>query len=70
MVDERGAEGAARSFFDLVVLVCWQPRRPSAGMVDGVLVLLGPKNLSKGGTQEERRRVLCGDEEEAPNEGK
>ena len=56
-VDERGAEIAA-GFFDLVDLVCWQPRRPSAGMVDGVLVLLGPKNLSKGGTQEERRRVL------------
>ena len=42
-VDERGAEGAARNFLDLVVLVCWQPRRPSAGMVDGVLGVLGPK---------------------------
>ena len=39
----RGAFGAARKFFDLVVLVCSKPRRPSAGMVDSNLVLLGQK---------------------------
>ena len=39
----RGPEGAAPKFFDLVVLVCCEPRRPSAGMVDSLLVLLGQK---------------------------
>ena len=42
-VHGRGPEGALPKIFDLVVLVCCEPRRPSAGMVDSLLVLLGQK---------------------------
>ena len=60
----RGPFGAAPKFFDLVVLVCCEPRRPSAGMVDSLLVLLGQKNWElkqqkmRRSTREEEKRTL------------
>ena len=44
-VHGRGPEGALPKIFDLVVLVCCEPCRPSAGMVDSLLVLLGQQFL-------------------------